>query len=96
MSCERSIEITADEVKALMSRVQKFNSIRTIDLIIKNNPNIVGEFDLAENIFANVETELLDVDKECRKGWNEISEKYKLQKDSGFRVDYESCVLTLL
>lgn len=37
MSCVRNIEITPDEVKELMIRVQKFNSIRTIDLIINNN-----------------------------------------------------------
>lgn len=34
--------------------------------------------------------------KIVEKWWNEICEKYKLQKDLGFRVDYESCVLTLL
>ena len=96
MSCERNIEITSDEVKELMSRVQKFNSIRTIDLIIKSNPNIVDEFCLDKNIFTGVETELVDVDKDCRKWWDEICEKYKLQKDSSFKVDYESCVLTLL
>lgn len=96
MDCERNIELTSEEVKNLMIRVQKFNSIRTIDLIIKNNPNIVGEFDMDESIFANVDTELLYADNNCRKWWNEICEKYKLQKDLGFRVDYESCVLTLL
>ena len=96
MSCVRNIEITPDEVKELMIRVQKFNSIRTIDLIINNNPNIAGEFRLDENISDSIGTERLDADKDCRKWWNEICKKYKLQEDSGFKVDYESCVLTLI
>lgn len=96
MNCERNIELTSYEVKEIMRRVQKFNSIRIIDLIIKNNSNVVEEFCLDENIFANVETELLDADKDCREWWNEICEKYKLQEDSSFKIDYESCVLTLV
>lgn len=68
MDCERNIELTSEEVKNLMIRVQKFNSIRTIDLIIRNNPNIVGEFDMDESIFANVETELLYADKIVENG----------------------------
>ena len=61
-----------------------------------HNPNIAGEFRLDENISDSIGTELLDADKDCRKWWNEICKKYKLQEDSGFKVDYESCVLTLI
>ena len=96
MDCEKNIELTSDEVRDIMSRVQKLNSIRTIDLILKNNPDTVDEFCLDRSVFANVEIELSNIDKDCRKWWNEICEKYKLPNDSAFKVDYESCVLTLL
>lgn len=96
MNNEKSIIITQDEVVDIMKKVQKFNSIRTVDLIMDKKPSIISEFNFDEEEFNCVKEELLESDKDCRKWWKNICEKYQIEEERGFKVDYETSTLTVI
>ena len=87
--------LTISEVRTLMKLVQKFQSLKTVKLILGNNPNRVKEFGFNEKNFENLELELSDANEEFYQWWKSISSKYHLPYESKFHVSYETCLLTI-
>lgn len=90
------IEISVEEVMDIMFKVQKYNSMRTLKLILEEEPNKIFEFGFSESQFESVEKEFLKCDKICREWWGKICLKYNIPEESKFRVDYETCTLTVM